>query len=143
MASTGRLGPFVSFPLGHFFVDAKLDDLDAAEEYSGDKKSKKSDELLLTGFHTVLIYTHPSSKPKPQRGTRMNTAEQVKAFYTMPQTEFSAAMIVDYSAFEADCEERAIDTDNDVDAGVKTYEFADGSVIVWCGSDVICYGSRS
>lgn len=71
----------------------------------------------------------------------MTIAEQIKSFHI--NKENLLTRVKNYDEFVSECEEKAIDVEQDFDAESTTYEFVDGSVIVWTGSDVYCYGCRN
>ena len=72
----------------------------------------------------------------------MNTASQIKSFYTSVNPKNGADLITDYEGLASECEEKANDIEQDVDLGATTYEFVDGSVLVWSDSEVRAYGGR-
>lgn len=72
----------------------------------------------------------------------MNIAEQIKAFHIEINAQNGRESVKDYDAFVSECEEKANDIDQDFDNESTTYEFVDGSVIVWNNSDVYVYGSK-
>lgn len=71
----------------------------------------------------------------------MTIAEQIKSFHVNKENGFES--VNNYDEFAAECEQKAIDTEQDFDAESTTYEFADGSVIVWSNSEVFVYGCRN
>jgi hypothetical protein len=66
----------------------------------------------------------------------MTIAAQIKSFHVENET------VKNYDDFTAECEEKAIETEQDMDLESTTYTFADGSCIVWSGSNVSAYGSK-
>ena len=65
----------------------------------------------------------------------MTIANQIVAFHTEENTVNIANLMVE-------CEEKAINSDQDWDNESTEYEFADGSVIVVCNNEARHYGSK-
>lgn len=70
----------------------------------------------------------------------MNIAQQIKSFYT---TQSESVVKYDHCGIYDECEEKAVDTQQDYDAESTTYEFADGSVLVSCCGEYSAYGCKA
>lgn len=69
----------------------------------------------------------------------MTIANQILAFYTKT-TEFGDD--VNVPDLMGECEQKAVNKNQDWDNESTTYEFADGSVIVVCNNEARHYGSK-
>ena len=66
----------------------------------------------------------------------MTIAAQVKSFHVENET------VKNWDEFNAELEQKAVDTEQDWDAESTTYTFVDGSCIVVSCSEVRAYGSN-
>lgn len=73
--------------------------------------------------------------------TKMTIAQQIKSFH-IEIDRTGAESVKNDDDFVAECEQKAVDIEQD-DAESTTYEFVDGSVIVWSNAEVFVYGSRN
>lgn len=72
----------------------------------------------------------------------MTIAAQVKSFHVELDQNNGSESVKNWDDFTAECEEKAIETDQDWDAESTTYTFADGSCIVSSSGHVSAYGSK-
>jgi hypothetical protein len=80
----------------------------------------------------------------------MTIADQIKQFHVESKVyEFendTSYSIKNWNDFVQECEEKSVNIDQDWDAESTTYEFADGSTLVWCGENVVeniwTYGTK-
>lgn len=66
----------------------------------------------------------------------MTIAAQIKSFNTENE------IVENWAEFTAECEQKAVETDQDWDAESTTYTFADGSCIVVSNDQVRAYGCK-
>lgn len=70
----------------------------------------------------------------------MTIANQIRSFYVTVSPE-TGRETFDWDALVGECEEKGKAT-QDWDNETTEYDFADGSVLVICNSEVSAYGSR-
>ena len=71
----------------------------------------------------------------------MTIASQLKAFYT--HSDENGREVYDHEGIFAEAEQKAVDTDQDIDNESTTYTFADGSVLVSCNGSYCAYGCKN
>ena len=71
----------------------------------------------------------------------MTIASQIKASYTAVNPD-TGRETYDHDGIFAECEEKAISTEQDWDAESTTYTFADGSVLLSYNGEYRAFGSK-
>lgn len=73
----------------------------------------------------------------------MNIAEQIKRSNIVINKENGLEQIENYDELFEECENKAVNIEQDMDFETTTYEFIDNSVLVICNSSIYVYGCKN